>query len=102
MKKYVLSTIAILCLLSGVAYAASQGSVQFPYQGGTGSSAPPVYGQMLVGNSNGTYTLTATSSLGIVSASGAAYAFPLTTPTPGNATSTLTQFNGGLTSYAST
>ena len=33
--------------------------------GGTGTSTAPVYGQVLVGNSNGTYTLTATSSLGI-------------------------------------
>lgn len=35
------------------------------------------------------------------SSGGSAYPFPLTTPTPGNATSTLTQFNGGLTAYAS-
>ena len=44
-------------------------TVLFPYQGGTGIGTVPSYGQMLVGNSGGAYTLTATSSLGI-SASG--------------------------------
>ncbi|HTR18369.1 MAG TPA: hypothetical protein VMH91_00060, partial [Candidatus Paceibacterota bacterium] len=70
--------------------------------GGTGLASTPTYGQLLVGNGTG-YTLTATSSLGLpqfsdlTSQIGAAYPFPLT----GNATSTLTQFNGGLTAYAS-
>lgn len=41
-------------------------TVLFPGGGGTGTGTPPVYGQVLVGNSSGTYTLTATSSLGIV------------------------------------
>lgn len=36
-----------------------------PWQGGTGTSTPPTYGKMLVGNAGGTYTLTSTSSLGI-------------------------------------
>lgn len=39
-----------------------------PPAGGTGTSTPPTYGNILVGNSSGTYTLTATSSLGIVGA----------------------------------
>ena len=70
--------------------------------GGTGIFSTPSYGQLLVGNGTN-YTLTATSSLGLptfanLSASiRAAYPFALT----GNATSTLTQFNGGLTAYAS-
>jgi hypothetical protein len=34
--------------------------------GGTGTSTTPTYGQILVGNANGGYDLTATSSLGIV------------------------------------
>jgi len=38
-------------------------------QGGTSTSTAPTYGQLLVGNSGGTYTLTATSSLGITGAS---------------------------------
>ena len=42
----------------------------FPSGGGTGTSTNPSYGNMLVGNADGTYTLTATSSLGIVSGGG--------------------------------
>src|SRR3990167_9981604 len=41
-----------------------------PSQGGTGISTAPTYGQILVGNQGGTYNLTATSSLGILSLSG--------------------------------
>ena len=36
-----------------------------PSRGGTGTSTIPAYGQVLVGNANGSYTPTATSSLGI-------------------------------------
>ena len=39
--------------------------VVYPNRGGLGTSTPPTYGQIPVGNANGTYTLTATSSLGI-------------------------------------
>lgn len=42
----------------------------FPQQGCTGTSTAPTYGQLLVGNSGGTYTLTATSSLGITATGG--------------------------------
>ena len=68
--------IILLCLwavFSANAYTVEESygsSVLFPYQGGTGTGTPPVYGQMLVGNPDGTYTLTATSSLGIVSTGG--------------------------------
>jgi hypothetical protein len=56
-------SIAFLLLLStSVAYAAS---ILLPVQGGTGNGNKPTYGQMLVGNAGGTYTLMATSSLGI-------------------------------------
>lgn len=41
-----------------------------PTNGGTGTSTPPTFGQLLVGNAGGTYTLTATSSLGLESGSG--------------------------------
>lgn len=37
-----------------------------PASGGTGTTSPPTFGQILVGNAGGTYTLTATSSLGLV------------------------------------
>ena len=64
-------------------------------QGGTGTSTAPTYGQMLVGNAGGTYTLTATSSLGIS-------AFPFTPTSYGNATSTTLGFLNGFISTAST
>ena len=38
--------------------------------GGTGTSTAPTYGQLLVGNASGGYTLTSTSSLGIASGGG--------------------------------
>lgn len=50
-----------------VSITRAQFSVFIPAQGGTGTSTAPSYGQMLVGNAGGTYTLTATSSLGISS-----------------------------------
>jgi hypothetical protein len=37
--------------------------------GGTGSASAPSYGQLLVGNNSGGYTLTATSSLGLIAGS---------------------------------
>ncbi len=66
--------------------------------GGTGINSTPSYGNILVGNGTN-YTLTASSSLGLPTFANLAsvYPFPLT----GNATSTLTQFNGGLTAFAS-
>ncbi|HUY62269.1 MAG TPA: helix-turn-helix domain-containing protein, partial [Candidatus Paceibacterota bacterium] len=49
-------------------------------KGGTGLSTAPAYGQVLVGNSSGGYTLTSTSSLGISGGGGPTYTFtyPLT------------------------
>lgn len=54
-----------------IAFAA--GTILFPVGGGTGTSTAPIYGQVLVGNAGGTYTLTATSSLGISGGSGTNY-----------------------------
>ena len=66
MKKYLI--LIIIFLLSGsIAYSA--GCI-FPIQGGTGTCTKPTFGQILVGNSGGTYTLTATSSLGLLSGGG--------------------------------
>ncbi len=48
--------------IAGVVSATSTMSVGY---GGTGLSTAPTYGQVLVGNASGGYTLTATSSLGI-------------------------------------
>jgi hypothetical protein len=51
--------------VGGVVSSTSTLSVAF---GGTGLSSSPFYGQVLVGNNAGGYTLTSTSSLGIASA----------------------------------
>ncbi|MES2006506.1 MAG: hypothetical protein V4436_00190, partial [Patescibacteria group bacterium] len=51
--------------VNGAVSATSTLSVVY---GGTGISSVPTYGQVLVGNSAGSYTLTSTSSLGIASA----------------------------------
>lgn len=61
--------------------------------GGTGLTSAPTYGQLLLGNASGGYTLTATSSLGLPTFG---YLFP------SNATSTALTFSGGLLSLAST
>jgi len=62
MRKYI-AIITIIGLLPIYTFAQT---VLFPNRGGTGASSIPTYGQVLVGNSSGTLTLTATSSLGIV------------------------------------
>ena len=53
----------------------TEAQVIFPNRGGTGTTTAPAYGQVLVGNAQGTYTPTATSALGVthdpVSLSGA-------------------------------
>lgn len=43
-------------------------TILFPSGGGLGTSTAPTYGKIPVGNAGGTYTLTATSSLGLQSA----------------------------------
>src|SRR5947209_4338209 len=48
-----------------IATIANAATVYQPVQGGTGNGTPPTYGQLLVGNASHTYTLTATSSLGL-------------------------------------
>lgn len=75
--------LVVALLLVGVSTAYAANPVTFPINGGTGISTKPTYGQVLVGNSGGTYTLTATSSLGISGGSG----------TPGGSSGQL-QYNG--------
>lgn len=58
---------ALLIGLGLLATTASAATYIFPSGGGTGTSTNPTYGQTLVGNALGTYTLTATSSLGLSS-----------------------------------
>ena len=42
----------------------------FPHSGGTGQNTNPTYGQVLVGTSGGVFSLTATSTLGIIGGGG--------------------------------
>lgn len=107
-KVFIASVIAgVLLGFSGVAFAAvggssvgdanifkqvgnvisptSPGKSLAPSGGGTGTSTNPTYGQVPVGNANGTYTLTATSSLGIV---GGTLGTPVSIANGGTATST--------------
>lgn len=62
-------TALTIILFSGLILSADAqqygGTFCYPRQGCTGTSTAPTYGQVLVGNAGGTYTLTATSSLGI-------------------------------------
>lgn len=69
MKK-IISALLLSLLLSVSLASEASAQVVFPNRGGTGTSTAPSYGQLLVGNANGTYTLTSTSSLGIVSSGG--------------------------------
>jgi len=72
--KYIKQFIVGIALVLITAFAVTaNGQARTPYmpsQGGTGTSTNPTYGQILVGNAQGTYTLTATSSLGITGGSG--------------------------------
>ncbi len=70
-------------------YLSSQSPVGIG-NGGLGTSTAPTYGKVLLGNSNGSYDLVATSSLGITGSGGALNLYASTTI--GNGTQ-----NGGLT-----
>lgn len=65
MKKYLKGIGFIGALILTIPLFSNSATILFPTGGGTGTSTPPTYGQILVGNSGGTYTLTATSTLGI-------------------------------------
>lgn len=67
MKKLLLGLVIVLGFVATGAYALS---IFQPVQGGTGISTIPTYGQILVGNNSGNYTLTATSALGITGSGG--------------------------------
>ncbi|MBX4197983.1 hypothetical protein KW782_01470 [Candidatus Parcubacteria bacterium] len=74
--------------------------------GGTGLSTAPTYGQLLLGNALGGYTLTATSSLGLVTTAitslGAEFSPALTAASQTFATSTDTNIGLTITSSGST
>ena len=65
MKKIYITILALL--IPTIVFAQV---VLFPNRGGTGSESIPTIGQVLVGQSNGTYAPQATSSLGIAGGSG--------------------------------
>src|SRR3990167_6538280 len=60
--KYILGIALSVFLVAGIAKAVT---ILYPGGGGTGTSQVPTYGKVLVGQSNGTYLPTATSSLNI-------------------------------------
>jgi hypothetical protein len=77
--------LALLCIVLWATPARAQ--VISPARGGTGSVSAPTYGQVLVGQSNGTYAPQATSTLGVggitsVSSSGGTTGLTLTTTNP--------------------
>ena len=61
-------SLILVGLVLGAGVSVQAATILFPYQGGTGTGSVPAYGNILVGNAGGTYTLTATSSLGIIGA----------------------------------
>ena len=67
MRNFLYGLALAIVLTAGSATALSP---YLPFQGGTGISTAPSYGQLLMGNGSGVYTLVSTSSLGI-STSGA-------------------------------
>lgn len=64
MRKYLAAILLAILPLSAAA------QVIFPNRGGTGTGTIPTIGQVLVGQSNGTYAPQATSTLGIIGGSG--------------------------------
>lgn len=63
--------IILAAVFLGSALMAHATTTLFPQSGGTGTSTPPAYGQVLVGTAAGVYQLQATSTLGIAGGSGA-------------------------------
>ena len=69
MKRILIVALAALLLLPIFAH----GQVIFPNRGGTGTTTIPSLGQVLVGQTNGTYAPQATSTLGISGGSGSSF-----------------------------
>lgn len=78
LSKISIAGLVFLCIaLFLLSPVVARAQVVFPARGGTGTSTVPTYGQVLVGNSAGTYTPTATTSLGITA--DVAVSYPLQT-----------------------
>lgn len=67
MNKIVKGILIGLAIFTGSFTLTQAATILFPSGGGTGTSTAPSFGQLLMGNGNGTYSLVATSSLGFVS-----------------------------------
>lgn len=80
MKKYVLLFISVLAAALSVG-ALNAYATFIPFQGGTGTTCIPSYGQVLVGTSGGIYNCQATSTLGITGGSGSGTVTTLTAGT---------------------
>ena len=88
LNKSIATAFIVILSYVGVAQASS---VFAPYQGGTGTSTPPTIGQVLVGQSDGTYGPQATSTLGITGSgggSGTVTSITATSPLTGGAITT--------------
>lgn len=100
-KKITISILGVF-LLIGVAQAST---ILFPIGGGTGTSTTPTLGQILVGNSVGTYSLQSTSTLGFPSFSYASSTFPSFTYASSSfvtypyASTTFSSFSYGSSTY---
>ena len=93
--KNILKTILIPVFATLLIFGTAKGAtVLHIYQGGTSTSTSPTKGQLLMGNSSGTYDLVSTSSLGIVSGTGATTTFN-SILNYGNGTTTLNQVISG-------
>lgn len=57
MKKYIIAAMAFVAAFLFSALAAQAATILFPVGGGTGTSTLPTSGQVLVGNSGGTYSI---------------------------------------------
>ena len=74
MTRYLILGISILIILGTFGLVLFNDPLELgargfmPWQGGTGTSTAPTYGQVLAGDGNGVYRLWATSTLGIVGA----------------------------------
>ena len=101
MKKLYALTGIIAGILLGIGFTVQAATILFPGGGGTGTSTPPTYGQMLVGTSAGVYQLQATSTLGIVG-TGDGVGNWFTPQSWGNSTSTVLSFPGFISTASST
>ena len=92
-----LFAVAVLLFVPSMLFA----QVTYPNRGGTGTNTIPSAGQVLVGQSNGTYAPQATATLGISGGSGSISVNPLVanyvTATSGTATSTFNNLSVATT-----